>query len=383
MNNTFPQIAIIFDRRKTASPTTKATVEVRISHNYKQKFISTGIRLYSTQWKNGKIINCPNIIEISQTLDKIITDIRQVIFDMLQTNNLNISAIPRELERKSTRQLTFLEYCKQRAIIRKYGKKQDSQERYNRFLRLFTKWGKIISFEDITETNIIAYDKYLTAIKMKASSRWNNYHRFLNSFIMDAIKENHLTRNPYDWINISREKSSSGLNKYLSIEEFNQIKNTKMHTESLEKVKDVFLFQTYTCLSYTDLKNFNTKNIQEVNGMKVYTGSRNKTNKPFTVPLLPIALSILDKYNYKLPVISNVKYNEYLKIVAQTANIDKPLSSHWARHTGATLLLNKGIPMQIVSKICGHSSIKITEQIYAKLLDETIVDAVNSVKDKL
>ena len=156
-----------------------------------------------------------------------------------------------------------------------------------------------------------------------------------------------------------------------------------MHTESLEKVKDVFLFQTYTCLSYTDLKNFNTKNIQEVNGMKVYTGSRNKTNKPFTVPLLPVALSILDKYNYKLPVISNVKYNEYLKIVAQAANIDKPLSSHWARHTGATLLLNKGIPMQIVSKICGHSSIKITEQIYAKLLDETIVDAIDSIKDKL
>jgi site-specific recombinase XerD len=74
-----------------------------------------------------------------------------------------------------------------------------------------------------------------------------------------------------------------------------------------------------------------------------------------------------------------VKYNEYLKIVAQASGIDKPLSTHWARHTGATLLLNEGVPMQIVSKICGHSSTKITEQVYAKLLDETVVDAIQNL----
>ena len=85
------------------------------------------------------------------------------------------------------------------------------------------------------------------------------------------------------------------------------------------------------------------------------------------------------KYEGKLPIISNPKYNEYLKVVAQVAHIDKPISSHWARHTGATLLLNEGIDMKIVSKICGHSSIKITEQIYAKLLDETVVDAVQNL----
>jgi site-specific recombinase XerD len=65
--------------------------------------------------------------------------------------------------------------------------------------------------------------------------------------------------------------------------------------------------------------------------------------------------------------------------VAQSSGIDKPLSTHWARHTGATLLLNEGVPMQIVSKICGHSSTRITEQVYAKLLDETVVDAIQDL----
>lgn len=88
------------------------------------------------------------------------------------------------------------------------------------------------------------------------------------------------------------------------------------------------------------------------------------------------------KVNNILPVISNVKYNQYLKIVAQAAGINKHVSTHYARHTGATMLLNQGIPMQIVSKICGHSSTKITEQVYAKLLDETIVDTIKKILKK-
>ena len=91
---------------------------------------------------------------------------------------------------------------------------------------------------------------------------------------------------------------------------------------------------------------------------------------------------ILKKYKNKLPVISNVKYNEYLKVVAQAAGIDKPVSSHWARHTGATLLLNQGgLDMKIVAKICGHSSTRITEKVYAKLLDESVVDAMAGMNE--
>lgn len=77
-----------------------------------------------------------------------------------------------------------------------------------------------------------------------------------------------------------------------------------------------------------------------------------------------------------------MKYNAYLKIVAQAAGIDKPLSTHWARHTGATLLLNEGVDMKVVSKICGHSSTRITEKVYAKLLEETIVKAIKSIAEK-
>lgn len=215
---------------------------------------------------------------------------------------------------------------------------------------------------------------------MKPYSKWNNYHRFLNSFILDAIDAGYIRKNPYKWVNIEKDKSTTGIGKYLSPDEFRKLKGWTMPTNCLERVRDIFVFQTYTCLSYADLRDFDARRIHEVKGMKVYTGSRHKTNVPFTIPILSPAWDILMKYEGKLPIISNVKYNEYLKLVAHVVGIKKPVSSHWARHTGATLLLNEGINMKIVSKICGHSSTRITEQIYAKLLDETVVDAVQDLE---
>ena len=379
MSTKYPQVSFIYDRYKKASSTRKASVEMRIAYNYRQKYISTGIRLYPNQWKNGKIVNCSDILQISQVLDNMLTNVRQIIMEMLQQGEINISVIPDKLKELSVPRSDFYDFCNQRAEIRKYGKRKDTQERYNRFFRLFKTWGRIREFKDITDKNIILYDKYLESQGMKPYSKWNNYHRFLNSFILDAIDEGFLKRNPYKWVNIDKQKNSKGIERCLDPNEFRKIKNVILPTKCLERIRDLFIFQTYTCLSYSDLRHFDSSMIQEIKGMNVYVGTRMKTNTTFTIPLLTPAIEIINKYNGKLPVISNVKYNEYLKIVAQAAGIDKPVSSHWARHTGATLLLNEGIPMQIVSKICGHSSTKITEHVYAKLLDETVVDALSNI----
>ena len=380
MINKYPQLSFVFDRRKIASPTVKASVELRICYAYKQKFISTGIKLYSTQWKKGKIVNCPDIFQISQTLDSLIADVRQIILDMEKEKNMDISSITKRLEAKKQMGISFQDFCRQRAEIRKYGKSPDTKERYDRFLRLFNKWGGIKKYEDITEAKIIAYDSYLKASGMKACSIWNNYHRFINSFINDAVDAGIIKSNPYKWVNISREKSIGGIGKYLSFEEFDRIKNSSLPTACLEKVRDLFVFQTYTCMSFSDMKDFDIDKIKTVKGMRVYTGNRKKTNKEYAIPISLSAWEILNKYHGKLPIISNVKYNVYLKAVAQHSGVDKPVSSHWARHTGATLLLNKGVSMGIISKICGHSSTRITEQIYAKLLEETVVDAVTGIE---
>ena len=382
MINKFPQIILVYDRRKTASSTKKASVEMRITYDYKQKYISTGVKLYPDQWKDGIITNIPDALQVSQVLDKKISAVKEIIYEMANAGSIDIQSIPQKLEQKEKEKMTFIQFCESRAIIRKYGKAVDSQKRYDRFIKMFKKWNGIKYFDDVTDKAIIAYDKHLMELGLRPYSKWNNYHRFLNSFIIDAIDEGLLKRNPYKWVNIDKEKETSGIWKHLTPEEFIKLKRVKLPSKSLERIRDLFVFQTYTCMSYSDLKNFDPSGIVFIKGMRVYSGKRKKTKKTFTIPLLPAAIKILHKYDYKLPVISNVKYNDYLKIVAMTAKIDKPISSHWARHTGATLLLNEGIDLKIVSKICGHSSTRVTEQVYAKLLDETVVDAVMKIKGK-
>ncbi|MBO6188376.1 MAG: hypothetical protein J6O23_07710 [Prevotella sp.] len=157
MNNKYPQISFVFDRRKKANPTTKSSVDMRICYDYKQRFIATGIRLYANQWKNGKIVNCPDIMQTSQILDKMLTDVRHIIMEMDQNGSIDIFAIPNKLKQLNTPKSSFIDFCNQRAVIRKYGRKADSQERYNWFIRLFTAWGGIIGMRNYQFICLLVY----------------------------------------------------------------------------------------------------------------------------------------------------------------------------------------------------------------------------------
>ena len=379
-----PNVSLIYNRYGKASPTQDAVVEVRVYYQRKVKIMSTRIRLYPKEWHKGRVTNRIDAIVLNRQLDKLLIDVRQVIYDMYEEGHIDLDAIPSRLLAKRKPSVTFIGFCEERAKIRKYGKAEDSQERYERFLRFLREYGKFKSFYDLTETKVVELDRYLQKKNnMKAKSRWNNYHRFLNSFILDAQKEGLIQLNPYDRVKIDHGDDRDGIEKYLLPEEFHKLRTAKMPDERLERIRDLFVFHAYTCMSYHDLKSFDPKKMKEVDGTKVYFGQRGKTKIEFTVPILSPAVAILEKYNGKLPIISNVKYNAYLKEVVYYSGIKKSVTTHWARHTGATLLLNAGVPIEVVSKVCGHSSIKMTERIYAKLLPKTVVAALNEAEEKI
>lgn len=375
MRLTQPYIAFVYDRYHKATATKRGVLEIRVTYDGKQKYMTTGFRLLPKEWHHGMVVNRPDAQILNQTLQMLINDIRKVLLKMQEEGRIDIFAIPSELDKLRKPKQTFLDYIMKRGEVRKHGRKKDSQERYNRFLRFFEEFGEIKDFTDITDANVKKFDDWCNKKKLKPYSKWNNYHRFLNSFIIDAINDGLLTRNPYKSIHIEKGKTV-GIEKYLTPEEYQKICDVELSTKSLERVRDLFVFQANTCLAYTDLAAFSSKKIETVKGKKVYVGRRHKTGETFVVPMLPKALEILAKYKDRLPKISNVKYNKYLKDVAEEAGIAKAITSHWARHTGATLLLNGGVPMHIVSKILGHAKIAITESTYAKTLDESIVDAV-------
>lgn len=375
MPDKFPTLGYTYDRHHRGTYKKEAVIEIRVCHNGKKRYISTGVTVLPKHWKDGKITGRPDAPDLNRVLSHFMDKVSKTLSKMWEEDCTDITMLPERLKREEKKDDLY-SFIEERSRIRMHGKAEDTQQRYQRFIRLFRKWGKIKTFTDINEAKIIEYDEYLTSQGMKPYSRWQNYHRFLSSFIEDMIKEGLAKENPYRRAPIDKSKTPDSILRCLTPDELKNLEKVKMPTKSLERVKDLFLLQTYTCMAYTDLENFDPKNIRETEGMKVYTGRRVKTGILYTIPLVKQAIDILEKYNWKIPIISNEKYNEYLKLVAQAAGIDKPVTSHWARHTGATILLNSGVDIHIVARICGHSSIRITEKVYARLLDKTVVEAI-------
>lgn len=116
---------------------------------------------------------------------------------------------------------------------------------------------------------------------------------------------------------------------------------------------------------------------------------RHKTDTPVNVPLLKVPLAILKKYEGQLPkgqllpVLSNQKLNSYLKEIADLCGIQKNITFHLARHTFATTTtLAKGVPIETVSKMLGHTNIETT-QIYARITNEKIRRDMEALANKL
>jgi len=177
------------------------------------------------------------------------------------------------------------------------------------------------------------------------------------------------------------------------LQEVRQIQVKKISVYRLELVRDIFVFACYTGLSYSDIAKLNSNHVQIGNdGNDWIIIDRTKTESRCRIPILPVAKEILKKYennpvaqttNRLLPILSNQKMNSYLKEIEDICSINKKLTMHVARHTFATsVTLSNGVPIETVSKMLGHTSLKTT-QIYAKIVDLKISNDMNDLKIKL
>ncbi|MDH0660448.1 site-specific integrase [Empedobacter sp. GD03865] len=155
----------------------------------------------------------------------------------------------------------------------------------------------------------------------------------------------------------------------------------------LEQVRDLFLIACYTGQRFSDLNKVDKNNIIDDEYISI---RQQKTNEAITLPLLNSVRRILIKYNYRLPKISNVKFNEYIKEVAEKCNTleipcssenetprYKMVSSHTARRTFVTLNYSKGIDLDTLKIGTGHKQTK-TLQTYIKMNDKQKADLLRS-----
>ena len=181
--------------------------------------------------------------------------------------------------------------------------------------------------------------------------------------------------------------------EFLTEHELNRIVSKKFTSERLSQVRDVFLFCCYTGLAFVDVEKLKPSEIGiGIDGTKWIFTHRQKTDALSRIPLLSVAIDILEKYKNHhdcinsgkvLPVLSNQKYNDYLKEIAGICSINKKFTTHTARHTFATTVtLSNGVPMESVSKMLGHKNLKTTQH-YARVLDRKLSDDMNVLRNKI
>lgn len=193
----------------------------------------------------------------------------------------------------------------------------------------------------------------------------------LKSVFLFGLRNELSRNNPFIGYKIGRKYREV---RFLTEEEVQRIKAKEMPNERLERVKDLFLFQATTGLSYCDMALLEPNDFKSnEEGIQYLRKNRKKTGVEFFIVLLPEAVAIARKYHFRLPLISNQCYNNYLKEIGTLCDIDKPMHSHIGRHTAATYLLNRSVPMEMVAKVLGHTTTKQTRH-YAKLLDRSIFD---------
>jgi site-specific recombinase XerD len=256
----------------------------------------------------------------------------------------------------------------------------------------FLKWKYKISDIDIRKIDhefITSYEFYLKSVCNCCQNTSSKYIKNFGKIIRICLANGWLQKDPF--INY-KSKIVEVERTFLCMEEIETMLQKNYTCERLNQVRDIFLFSCFTGLAYADVKKLSRKNIGfGVDGEKWIFINRTKTDTRSNIPILPIANYILEKYqdhpqvvnqDKLLPILSNQKMNSYLKEIADTCQIDKPLTFHIARHTFATTVtLSNGVPIESVSKMLGHKNLKTTQH-YAKILDLKVSNDMQILKEK-
>lgn len=217
------------------------------------------------------------------------------------------------------------------------------------------------------------YFQYLRIVKKLAHNSALKLLQMFKSNLKPLIKTGIIKSDPFEGLKL---RPKPVYPDFLTKEELDKIINTDLQDPILDRKRDIFLFACFTGLAYVDLAKLVGKDIsQDLDGSWHIRKTRQKTGEQFIIPLLPVSERILRKYSptedprdFYWGITSNQKMNKGLKSVGIRCGISKPLHMHLARHTFATTVtLSNGVPIESVSKMLGHSNIRITQH-YAKVV---------------
>ena len=388
-------------------------VYLRVSTSTKdRKECYTGIKILPKQWagKSGKTNNrgiksyikgsTEKIRQQNIKLDRLLAKIQEKETELIQSNQyITAEELISSVKNKQSNNY-LLSSALEKIVQSKNAKStQKSAESHKKLVLEFMQDTYGVKDIDVKKLELKTYK----SIAMKLGE-WGEARKYTPAHIRKPIK---LLKNALEYCVQAGEMDSDPTNGFvykgkkhkttsapaLTLKEFELVKQVSIDNISLDKVRDVFVLQCLTGLSYVDT--FSLKIDDLVNGTNQrmwIVKKRQKTGSIAKIPLVSDAMSIIQKYegwrNLKggkrlLPISrSNSYYNKKLKELACLVGIDKQISTHSGRHTFSTLLRESGVTMENIASMLAHSNIKQTET-YAQMTDKNLANEIDKLVERL
>lgn len=402
MKNSFT--TLFFIKKSKADSQGKANIYLRITVNGRRSEISIKRKIKIDRWNSGTNRSkgySEEALKINQYLDIIQNKIFKIHQNFIEKewpftaelirkyylgeneNNKMLLEIF-EIHNKQMEKLVNKEFAK--ATFIKYETTKSHLKNYI----IATYCLNDIPVGEVNHKFITGFEYYLKTDRNCSHNTAIKYVTNLKKVIRIAFANDWIKKDPFfNW----QAKLKIVERTFLSEDEIQKMINKQFVIKRLEQVKDIFIFACFTGLAYADVKKLAPNDVViGIDGGRWINTKRTKTDTRSNIPILPTVESILEKYKTHpdvvngdklLPVLSNQKMNAYLKEIADLCGITKNLTFHLARHTFATTVtLTNGVPIESVSKMLGHKSLRTTQH-YAKILDRKVSQDMAALREVL
>lgn len=396
------KIALAYDHHKRTPQGEEGPVEVRVTINRKPYYINTGVRVRKERLV-GNTIRDDRFSTDADLLNERLTTIvrlveKEVNLCLDERRPVDVVAIRRkvwDVSAEDSDEPTLIKWIKNMASTANIS--STTKKRYQTLINKLVDYGQLTRWEHLSPENIYGFDVWLrqqyvplTQNQIDAgvepehisSDTVYNYHKCLKAMLNRALKFGKISVNPYDRMKGEFKRTRRDVVDYLTEEQmFKVMELTPVPGSQVAMARDLFVFQMFTGLAYSDTQHFDISKYREVDGEWRFIGERIKTGVPYVSTLLPPVVEVLERNGWKVPKMTNQRYNQLLKAIGMVIGIER-LHSHMGRHSFATWMLSNDAKIENVSRMLGHTNIVQTQR-YAKVLAKDVYDDFEMVAKKL